>query len=151
MQMLQTLLAERFKVAVHRETKEVAVYALMLAKSGPKLHEVKEDDTNSHTGLRDSNGHIAATKSPMTALARVLAEEVGRTVLDRTGLTGKYDFILDWTPDQGTRAPDVPGAFLFAALQEQLGLKLEPTKGPVEMLIIDHAEKIPFLASWLPV
>jgi uncharacterized protein (TIGR03435 family) len=66
MQMLQTLMAERFKVAVHRETKEVVVYALGLAKNGPKLHEVKEDDTNSRTGLRDGNGHIAATKSPMT-------------------------------------------------------------------------------------
>jgi uncharacterized protein (TIGR03435 family) len=72
-----------------------------------------------------------------------LAGEVAGTVLDRTGLTGKYDFILDWTPDQGSQALDIPGPSLFAALQEQLGLKLEPTKGPVEMLIIDHAEKTP--------
>ena len=143
MQMLQTLLAERFKVAVHSETKEMPVYALAVGKNGPKLREVKEDDTTSRQGLRSGNGHVAATKSPMTVLARVLSANVGRTVVDRTGLTGKYDFTLDWTPDQGTQAPDTPGPSIFAALQEQLGLKLEATRGPVEMLVIDHAEKIP--------
>jgi uncharacterized protein (TIGR03435 family) len=99
------------------------VYALVAARNGPRLREVKEDDTSSRTGLRDSTGHLDATKSTMMALARVLAANVGRTVVDKTGLTGKYDFVLDWTPDQGSQAPATSGPSLFAALQEQLGLK----------------------------
>ena len=93
---------------------------------------------------------------PLSALARLLTDQLGRTVVDKTGLPGNYDFALQWTPDESQgasfRGPDtVPqgsapsadpsGPSLFTALQEQLGLKLESQKGPVEIYVIDHAEK----------
>jgi uncharacterized protein (TIGR03435 family) len=141
-EMLAAALSERFKLTVHRETKEMTVYALVAAKNGPKLKkgEPGEGDTTSR------RGHLTATRTSMAGLARFLAGpnvRLGRLVVDKTGLEGVFDFTLDWTPENGDRKnADAPPS-IFEALQEQLGLKLDAQKGPVEVLIVDHAEKVP--------
>jgi uncharacterized protein (TIGR03435 family) len=151
--MLQSLLAERFKLSLHRETKELPVYALVVGKNGPKLHETESGDSS----MRSSGGHIEAQKSRMPGLAASLSIWAGRPVLDMTGLTGYYDYKLDFSVDPGlmqgvfaekaaaiaARAGATDGPSIFTAVQEQLGLKLEPRKAPVEILVIDHAEKVP--------
>ncbi|HEV1284485.1 MAG TPA: TIGR03435 family protein [Bryobacteraceae bacterium] len=140
--MLQAVLADRFKLAVHRETREQTLCELVVAKNGPKLKKVDpgEDDTTSR------RGHLTATRVSMPALARFLAGpniRLGRPVVDKTGLDGVFDFTLDWTLDSDAeKSPDHPPS-IFVALQEQLGLKLEARKGPVEVLIVDHVEKVP--------
>jgi uncharacterized protein (TIGR03435 family) len=141
-EMLASVLAERFKLAVHRETKELTIYALVVAKNGPKLKKVDpgEDDTTSR------RGHLTATRVSMSGLARFLAGpnvRLGRPVVDKTGLDGVFDFNLDWSPEgsQEKAADALPS--IFIALQEQLGLKLDAQKGPVEVLVVDHVEKIP--------
>jgi len=152
---LQALLAERFQLKVHRETKEVPVYALEPAKNGSKLTEATEagDSANSKTGIRTACGQMIGTRATLANLVVMLARQLDRPVLDETGLTGRYDFQMEWTPDVGpcsppsdggdagaaARAPD--GPTLFGALAAQLGLKLEAKKAPVELLAIDHAEK----------
>jgi uncharacterized protein (TIGR03435 family) len=142
---LRALLAERFKLAVHRETKEASVYALVVAKNGPKL--TKEEAGDSREGdVASGPGHVTAKAVSMNHLAVFLAgprAALGRVVVNQTGLDGVYSFNLDWTPDGGNpSAPDSPPPIL-AALQEQLGLKVEMRKAPVEMLFVDHVEKIP--------
>ena len=168
--MLQALLANRFKLAVHRETKDLPGYALVVAKNGPKLHDAKPGDTYPN-GIKGPDGQpgqglmiMGGLGGPLTGqginienLVRVLSQQLGRTILDETGLTGKYDFTLKWTPDDragpisaanqggGSRSDDAPssdssGPSIFTAIQEQLGLKLESRKVPVEMLVIDHVE-----------
>ena len=165
--MLQALLADRFKLAVHHDSKELSIYALVVAKNGPKLHEAKPGDTypNGIKGpdgvgrggiMRMGRGQLTGQALPLSALARLLTDQLGRTVVDKTGLPGNYDFTLQWTPDESQgamfRGPDTgpqgsapsadpSGPSLFTALQEQLGLKLESQKGPVETYVIDHAEK----------
>lgn len=167
--MLQALLADRFKLAIHRETKELPVYALVVAKNGPKLQEAKPGDTypNGIKGpdgvaragfMRMGRGELTGQGLPMSSLVRLLTQQLGRTVMDKTDLTGKYDFTLKWTPDESQGAmlkgpdggqpgaasappPDSSGPSIFTALQEQLGLKLESQKGQVEILVIDHVEK----------
>jgi uncharacterized protein (TIGR03435 family) len=148
-QMLQDLLAERFQFAAHRETKELPVYFLVVGKNGPKLPDAKPDPNgpnNAHwsgPGFRD--GIITTTAHNMTTedLANYLRGPMSRTVLDKTGLTGTYEFTLRYTPDNAPQpAPggaDAP--YLSTALQEQLGLKLESGKGPVEIIVIDHVER----------
>jgi uncharacterized protein (TIGR03435 family) len=167
--MLQALLAERFKLTVHRESKELPIYALVVAKDGPKLQEAKPGDTYPN-GIKGPDGQpgagmmmmgregLTAQGIPIANLVRHLSRVLGRKVVDKTGLTGKYDFTLKWTPDQsqsamlrgpeggqpGTgsaAAPEASEPSIFTALQEQLGLKLDSQKGPVEILIIDHVEK----------
>jgi uncharacterized protein (TIGR03435 family) len=135
-QMVQALLADRFQLKFHRETKEQPVYTLVLAKSGPKLKEVKTVGRGVGIGMR---GRLNGNGADMETLASVLSTRLGRSVVDRTGLKGFYDFVVTWTPDEVQ--PDTPGPSLFTALQEQLGLKLESSKGPVEILVIDHVEK----------
>jgi len=140
-EMLAAVLEERFKLAVHRETKEMTEYALVVAKSGPKLKKVDpgEGDTTSR------RGHLTATRLSMNALARFLAGpnvRLGRPVVNKTGLDGVFDFNLDWTPEGAEPKNDAPPS-IFVALQEQLGLKLEAQKGPVEVLVVDHVEKAP--------
>jgi uncharacterized protein (TIGR03435 family) len=171
-QMLQTLLTERFSLKVHRETKEVQLYVLVVAKNGPKLQEVKLDDTESSKskgGPPPGTGYMTAGPSvgQMRGYASLIANLTGmltrylhRPVIDRTGLTGRYDFTLRWTPDEnqpqassnsqgspgfslsGLPASDPTGSpTLFTAIQEQLGLKLESAKGPIEFIVIDHVER----------
>jgi uncharacterized protein (TIGR03435 family) len=138
--MLQALLAERFKLAVHHGTKEMPVYLLVVAKSGPKIQAVEPAENG---GVKSKRGYMSAVAITMSRPATFLSGErapLEHTVVDRTGLSGTFTFKLQWTPDDKQRA-DTLGPSLFAALQEQLGLKLEAGKAPMEILVIDHAEK----------
>jgi uncharacterized protein (TIGR03435 family) len=162
--MLQPLLVDRFKLQIHRETKELPVYELLIGKNGPKVHEAKPNDTYPN-GIKGPDGHsgpglvwieagrLTGQGVPLAELARLLSQRLGHNVLDKTGLTGKYDFIMPWPPadaadtmppvsaggEQGAAAPP-DGPSIFTALQEQLGLRLESRKAPVEVLVIDHVE-----------
>jgi uncharacterized protein (TIGR03435 family) len=135
---LQALLAERFRLKFHRETKEGAVLSLVVAKSGPKL---TEHTGGGASGIGVSSGSrkvdISGTKATMARLAEYLSAQAGRPVIDNTGLKGEYDFRLEWSTEEASGS----GPSIFAALQEQLGLKLNATKGPVEFIVIDGAEK----------
>ena len=226
--MLQNLLAERFKLTLHHETKELPMYALVVGKGGPKLKESVEDDATAsgaapQGGTAGSGGpsasappppppppppgsdgagpvmgrlrvgadgmpqlpagmgkngmmmmmtngrmRLVVNRQPITALTVMLSNQLGRPVVDATGLKGKYDFNLDFAPDgmngpMGMMPPPPPqhdggpggvapmasapdaggGPAIFTALQEQLGLKLEQRKGPVDLLVIDRLEKVP--------
>jgi uncharacterized protein (TIGR03435 family) len=201
--MLQNLLAERFQVKLHRETRQLPIYALLVGKAGPKMKPSadlppQEDPPKEMPDLPPPppkpgpdglppipkgraggfmmfmNGRfrMAGSQQTMADLARMLSNQLGRPVIDQTGLKGKYDFTLDFTPEPGRGMPGgmpmpmpPPGGgggggpmtagsagenqerdsapSLFVALPEQLGLKLESRKGPVEFLVIDHAEKVP--------
>ncbi len=134
--MLQSLLAARFQLTFHRETRELLLYDLVVGKGGPKLHEV--DKAGLGLGLGETR--LTGRGATMPTLASSLSDKVGRVVRDKTGLTGFYEFTLTWSPE-GTPADDKNLPDLFTAVQEQLGLKLEPAKGPVEVLTIDHAAK----------
>jgi uncharacterized protein (TIGR03435 family) len=148
--MFQQLLAERFMLAVHWETRELPVYALLAAKKGPLLHPTKELD--GHTGTSSNNGELTAHGVTLAQMADVLTQELsrelGRVVIDKTGIQGRYDCALKWTPDTGRMSDATDGSVastdsgpsIFTAIQEQLGLKLESTKGPVQVLVIDRAE-----------
>ena len=147
-QMLQDLLAERFQFAAHRETKELPVYFLVVGKNGPKLPEAKPDPNgpnNAFWSPRMKDGIVTTTAHNMTAegLAHYLTGPMSHTVLDKTGLTGTYEFTLTFTPENAPEpAPGgVNAPYLSTALQEQLGLKLEPGKGPVEIIVIDRIER----------
>lgn len=138
---VQALLADRFGLKVHRETKEGSVYALVLAKSGPKLTAHK--GTVGATGIGSSSGSgkasIEGSKASIASLADHLAGKLGRPVIDKTGLTGEYDFRLEWASSE--QAADATLPSLFTAIQEQLGLKLESAKGPIAMIVVDSASK----------
>jgi uncharacterized protein (TIGR03435 family) len=157
-QMLQVLLVERFNLQIHRDTKEFPVYFLVVAKGGPKLQEAKPnpDDPKAPTNAVWGNGRIVAGVRTLTAklmpieqLASVLTNIAGRKVLDKTEIAGTYDFTLQYaseqnvvTPLEGQPAPalDPNGVSIFTALQQQLGLKLESGKAPIEIIVIDHIE-----------
>jgi uncharacterized protein (TIGR03435 family) len=214
MVMLQNLLAERFKLTLHREKKNLPMYALVVGKNGPKLKESVEDPApkegdapkaggpaddplagaamrklavgrdgfpvlppgagraGTMISLMSGNAHMAANGQSIAGLAEMLSNQLDLPVVDMTGLTGKYDFTLTYAPEGGAGlrlpagiAPPPPAApapgeggggmpaasapdtqsspNLFTALQEQLGLKLEQRKGPVDLLVIDHLEKAP--------
>jgi uncharacterized protein (TIGR03435 family) len=138
--MLQSLLAERFGVKLHRETKEAKVYVLSSAKTGPTL----TPSTARRTTMQMGPGHLMMGKATTSQMASLLSSVLSRPVLDQTGITGEFDFTLD-SPDinMGRMVPleDVPGPSIFTAIQEQLGLKLEPSKGRIEILAIDSAVK----------
>jgi uncharacterized protein (TIGR03435 family) len=142
--MLQTMLADRFNLRFHREIKEAPIYALVAAKDGPKL---KENSSDAESLLRVSFGskgvELTSTKSSIAQLVAQLTNSNGvdRPVIDRTELNGNYDYKLTWTPGFGGAGNDSEAVSVFTALQEQLGLRLDPQKGPVEVVIIDHAEK----------
>jgi uncharacterized protein (TIGR03435 family) len=140
-QMVQSLLALRFKLVCHMETRELPIYALVVTKDGPKLTPAKSD------GLTVSGfyGKLTAEGLTLDGLARELAKSVGRVVVDKTAISGRFDINLTWTPDEGpARLNGVPIAdpppAIFTAIQEQLGLKLEPQRGPVQVVVIDHVE-----------
>jgi uncharacterized protein (TIGR03435 family) len=203
--MLQNLLAERFKLTLHHETKELPMYALVVGKGGSKLKESAEDDPaappppplpppggdaagpvrlkvgadgtpqlppgmgKNGMMMMMTNGrmHLVANHRPIGALLEMLGNQLGRPVVDATDLKANYDFTLDFAPDgmngpmgmmpppppqhEGgpaaggpmAAAPDNAGPTIFTALQEQLGLKLEQRKGPMDLLVIDRLEKVP--------
>jgi uncharacterized protein (TIGR03435 family) len=136
--MLQALLEDRFKLALHRETKELPTYALVVAKNGPKFKTTESEGLTINSNR--THWHVEA-KASMHRLAEILSEEVGRPVLDQTGLSGSYEMTLDWAPDDAPANDATAGPSIFTALQEQLGLRLDSAKGPVEMLVIDRAER----------
>jgi uncharacterized protein (TIGR03435 family) len=165
--MLQQLLADRFRLTLHHEMKDLPVYALVIAKNGPKLHAAKAGDTYpngikgpdgkpaGHAGMMMWGGdRLIGQGIPIASMVPPLSQQLGRTVQDRTGLTGTYDIELHWTPDvaagpspprdraagDGGLAAESQEPSFFTALQEQLGLKLESRKAPVEVLVIDHVE-----------
>jgi uncharacterized protein (TIGR03435 family) len=167
--MLRDLLVTRFKMTIHRESKELPIYALLIAKNGAKLNKItpkpqeaapagdeqlaamqKDEGKDGFPVLtlptaalvietRNGKARITAREAPLAKLADLLSGQLGRPVFDLTGLAGNFSFVLYFTPESG----DSSEPFLFAALQRQLGLKLEARKGPVELLVVDHAERIP--------
>jgi uncharacterized protein (TIGR03435 family) len=140
-QMLLPFLVERFQLKAHTEIKTLPVYELVVIKDGPKFKQSEDDTRGSGTSVHgDHNGkELTAHNLSMTSLASSLTNEVHRTVIDKTGLTGKYDLGMKWSTDDGTAAADsVPS--IFTALPEQLGLKLQAGKGPVETLVVDSVE-----------
>jgi uncharacterized protein (TIGR03435 family) len=220
-EMLQSLLAERFKLTIHRETKELPMYALVVGKNGAKMKESEVDPNvpppggapgipgagpggppvNAGPGpmaggrgdapgggirigkdgapqfapgrgrgpmmMMNGRGHLSAKMMNVSGLVDMLARQLDRPVIDQTGLKGNYDFDLDYTPDENQRMgipglpppppqpgggeihapgasnPEANGVSLFTAVQSQLGLKLEARKGPIELIVVDHLEKIP--------
>jgi uncharacterized protein (TIGR03435 family) len=151
--MLQKLVADRFKLTFHHDQKELSVYALVVGKNGPKLTK-SEGDPNGLPGLFFSGpGRLSSRNASMGDFASLMQGAVlDRPVVDQTELKGRFDFPLNWTPDEtqfagfGMKTPPPadpanapPG--LFTAIQEQLGLKLEATKASVDVLVIDHVEK----------
>jgi len=171
--MLQSLLEDRFKLKLHRETKELPVYVLTVAKGGPKFQQSKEKSCTTFNWIRNSpppgqiaSIHCGAAELTNAQLNRTLdavgisikgatpdapglmfflSRELDHIVIDKTGLTGLFDFYLEWnraaTLDKAATSADPDNPPLFTALQDQLGLKLTQEKGPVEILVIDHAEK----------
>jgi uncharacterized protein (TIGR03435 family) len=139
--MLQSLLAERFKLKVHRETRVMPVYALVVGKGGPKLKESAPDAERMLTQSGTRGARLTVVKGDMDQLAIQLSSSPGvdRPVINKTGLAGSYDYKLSWAFE--TTASDSDGVSIFTALQEQLGLKLEPQKAPIETLVVDHAER----------
>ena len=194
MAMWQNLLSERLKLTVHRETRELPIYALVIAKNGPKLVEAIDDPaapagvTNNGSasssgsaagasmgnagagaagggsggGASSRRGRLTGARMPISQLVMGLTFHLDRPVIDMTGLTGRYKISLEWqdenlngyhaassggpgeAPAPVSGMPEAPvAATIFAAVQEQLGLKLDARKGPIDMLVIDHAEKTP--------
>jgi uncharacterized protein (TIGR03435 family) len=166
--MLRTLLADRFELVIRRETRQLPMFAVVLARPdgrlGPQLRvstvdcaalfaaakargEQPPPTTNGRPtcGTRTQRGTMMTTGTSMADFARNIAPSTGRPVVDKTGLTGSYDIDLTWTPEQGAPSPDgAPppgdGVSLFTAVQEQLGLKLDAQLGPVDVLVIDSAQ-----------
>ncbi len=153
---LRGLLAERFQLIIHRETRELPVYALVVAKNGPKMKQSEFKAGERRRMMRMGRGLMTGEGVPLDMMTNVLSNQLGRPVIDRTGLTGPFDIKLEWTPDPGQAggpfggpppsvdglpAPDPNGPTLFTAIQEQLGLRLESTKGPVDVIVIDKVEK----------
>jgi uncharacterized protein (TIGR03435 family) len=174
MRAMQTLLAERFKLVMHRETREMDIYALVLARPdgalGPKLKQTTTDceklmaanrggppptppgpNAPFLCGMRGTFGQLLVNAMPMSLFANNLSQRMQRVVVDRTGLSGNWDFELSFAPEPpagplppGVELPPVdPNApSLVTAIQEQLGLRLQSTKGPVEVLVVDRIEQL---------
>jgi uncharacterized protein (TIGR03435 family) len=156
-QMLQELLADRFHLVIHKETKDLPVYFLVSTKNGPKLHEA--DPNNDYAkGYKlpdgrpagrgfdsDAPGEVTAQGVTIANLCAWLSRQVGRTVIDKTGLSSRYDFSLQFSPDSRGEDSDSSagpnGLNIFGAVQQQLGLKLDSGKGATEIIVVDHAEK----------
>lgn len=152
MSMLRSLLADRFKLTFHREQKVFSIYVLEAAKNGPKLKQSSapaDDPAKLISTVYPQHILLPARNATMGEFASLLQRAVlDRPVVDKTGLSGKYDFDLEWAPDEtqfGGEVPaasaDAPAAPFFSAIQQQLGLRLEATKGPVEALVVDKVER----------
>ena len=159
--MLQTLLEDRFKLKLHREQKELPVYALIVGKNGPKLKKA-DADGNVRMSMGPKGRELTA-KLPLARFAEVLSNMVDRPVIDMTEIAGSYDITLDWAsgdnsmmalgmgahepppggPAAGKMDDDATGPSIYTAVQEQLGLKLDARKAPLDVLTIDSVEKIP--------
>jgi uncharacterized protein (TIGR03435 family) len=166
--MLQALLADRFKLTLHQQTKDLSVYELVVAEGGAKLQEAKPVYTNPN-GINGPEGRLPDRRmmqmgpgeligqgSTLDPLVEQLSWQLGRTVLNKTGLKGIYDFTLRWAPGESevgmrklmggkladnTTTSEAAGPSIFTGIQEQLGLKLEPQTAPMQILVVDHVEK----------
>jgi len=132
---LRRLLAERFHLAIHRETRPLQAYVIEVAKGGPRLEKAADGESVTNS----SHGQLAARCTGMDLFAQVIARELGLPVVNRTGLEGVFNFQLHWTPERELSRPDA-GPSIFTALQEQLGLRLRAQKVPLEVIVIDRAE-----------
>ena len=156
--MLQQLLADRFKLAVHHATKQFPVYALVVAKGGPKFQGTKPEDLRQSPTYgvmcnykRAGKGAMELSGCTLSQFASGLGEfahsDLGRRVVDQTGLSGHYTIALHWAPlstaipvEQGPNPQDPAGPSLFTEVKEQLGLELKPANGSIDTMVIDHAE-----------
>jgi uncharacterized protein (TIGR03435 family) len=142
--LLQKLLAQRFNLKVHRESRVISGYALVIANDGPKLRSggklVRPSGTSAAVHIKLTQNRLDARDVTLIALARVLEVSIGEPVMDKTGLTGSYDIELSFARPND---PDSTYHSIFTALQEQLGLKLESAKVPVDNLVIDHVDRVP--------
>lgn len=152
MAMLRNLLVERFQLKMHREQKELSIYQLEVAKGGPKLKpsaEAPSEPPALISTVYPDRIHMPARNATMTEFASLLQRAVlDRPVVDKTGLSGRYDFDLDWAPDEtqfGGEVPtargDAPSPPFFTAIEQQIGLRIEAVKGPVMALVIDSAQR----------
>ena len=160
--MLRSLLEDRFKLKLHMEARQAPIYALVVAKGGPKI-KLSADQTSpdvngpskpgagpNHGAIKFGPGSMMGNAANFSLLVRFLSQRLDRPVVDRTGLSGRYDFLLQWTPEVGEartdpggnplQLGDTTGPSIFSAIQEQLGLRLESTRGPVDVLVIDSVE-----------
>ncbi|MCU1235062.1 MAG: hypothetical protein JWP63_3029 [Candidatus Solibacter sp.] len=143
--MLQTLLAERFKVTLHRVTKEMSAYALVVAKGGPKFQESKTEGEASLVPDQKTM-RVVVQRTPLSQLVEMLSNVLRTPVVDLTELKGRYDIAVElakYIPDRSSPDQMDPVNIITRGLQDELGLKIEPRKMPLDLLIIDHAEKIP--------
>jgi uncharacterized protein (TIGR03435 family) len=133
--MVQHLLEDRFKLTIHRETKEMPVYFLVIGKNGPKLREVEPDSPGE--GIRFQGQKVGGKGGlDMSLIASLLGQYAGRPVVDRTGYKGRFVFSLEFSRRPGDDRPDI-----FTAVKEQLGLRLEPGRAPVQFVVVDHLER----------
>jgi uncharacterized protein (TIGR03435 family) len=151
--MLQALLVERFKLVFHHEQRELPFLALVVGAKGLKIREAKDDSDPS--GNRYIMGTIRSNRVPISTLAMLLSRFLRQPVLDMTGLKGMFELKLEWTPDNlqarpaaggadpGAALESAPGPSIFEAVAEQLGMKLEPRKGALDVIVVDSAEKAP--------
>lgn len=152
MAMLRSLLADRFSLSFHREEKEFSIYVLEVNKGGPKLKESAEppsEEAQLVSTVYPDHLHLPAKNATMGEFVSLLQRALlDRPVVDRTGLTGRYDFDLDWAPDETqfggdlpTAPSDTPSPPFFTAIEQQLGLRIEATRGMVQALVIDRADR----------
>jgi uncharacterized protein (TIGR03435 family) len=138
--MLQPVLADRFRLHVHRETRTLPVYNIVLAKGGLKMKNSATGGTCHHTSV--GSGLRVERDCTMNDIKNILEDPSGRFVIDKTGLSGRYDFELHWTPDDTPADSTLAGGpSIFTAVQEQLGLKLESATAPVDVVVVDSAEQ----------
>jgi len=142
--MLRTLLADRFQLELHRETRNLEAFVLEVAKSGPKLVKTAGGDSTTNSSNASGHNQIDSRNMTMDRLAEILSRQMSLPVVNRTGIEGAFDLKLQWTPDvdrllkPGEQTPE--GVSVFTAIQEQLGLRLRSEKAPIEVLVIDRAE-----------
>jgi uncharacterized protein (TIGR03435 family) len=142
-EMVVKLLADRFQLKFHREKRELSCYGVMVAKGGPKIEASKSVGGLPDQTGRNSNGRASwrFTNNSMEDFAKFLQFVLDRPVVDQTGLSGKYDFKLEWTKDNAPVTDENAPPGFFTAIQEQAGLKVEPSKAEVDVLAIDHVEQ----------
>jgi uncharacterized protein (TIGR03435 family) len=142
LQMMRALLAERFKLALHREQRVLSYYALVVAKGGPKMPEANDAPARATTGAQGQL-RIINNRMSMSLVVTVLSRYMQAFVVDQTRLAGDFAVKLVWTPDDRPIPDDERGPSVFTAVEEQLGLKLVSRKGPMDVLVVDRADKIP--------
>lgn len=139
--MVQKLLADRFHLKAHLEQREMPVYDLVVAKGGPKLKEATAEEASKSMLRGAVPGKIECVSMPLSTLPVFLNRELGRPTVDKTGLTGAYDFTLEFVPAAKAATDETGGPSIFTAVEEQLGLKLEPAKEPMDVLVVDSIEQ----------